>query len=231
MHAGCANNTPVLQIAARMDVNATTNISFIVIRLLFVLCPPFSQLPFPLQVRSIDIAKTISDLEWWTAAVFVPSSLCLPSHLIGKGFSPTHHFQRTCFCSHRTALQTEIIRRTHRGTPWGTRIYETYCDTISAAHVVLVDLYAYWAKLAKSGIQFATFVRVLLSNIWPHTEKWFKVGIVPSSKAIPISLPAKPVSVETTIHPQVRLSFYSKHLYIFLTTVSSFMILHVSHMC
>lgn len=73
-------------------------------------------------------------------------------------------------------------------TPWDTKVYEGYTNSINKEAVLLVDFYSDGTTLTKSGTQSATFYRVRFSNLQNCSETLHTVGISPTMKTIPLSL-------------------------------------------
>lgn len=86
-------------------------------------------------------------------------------------------------------MTTNSDRQCVFGTPCNTYIYESYVDSVSNGHVVLLYFYSDGATSAKSGTQSAKFYRVRFTNLKGYSEDWFTVSIAPTTTSIPASLP------------------------------------------
>lgn len=78
-------------------------------------------------------------------------------------------------------------------TPWNSTVYEVYNAIESNGALLLVEFYIDGATLSRSGTQSASFLRVRFSNIQYYTEEWSTIGIVPTCKRIPSSLPSNTI--------------------------------------
>lgn len=79
-------------------------------------------------------------------------------------------------------------RDRYYGTSWDTAIYEEYSQTVIGGDIILVDLYYDGTAMSKAGTKDVTFLRIRLSIIRPHIEKWFTVAFVPTTTSIPSTL-------------------------------------------
>lgn len=155
-----------------------------------------------LNVKILCVVK-----DGWVAAV-----ISLPQFdLNRKGcFRCPCQLLRAIFASDCTPVQVILfhISTNNRSekfyTPWDSDIFKSYKDS---CHVVLVDFYSNWAKLTKLWTQSATFLRVWFISIKQYTEKWLKIGIAPTARTIPSSVP-------NARRGQLRLSLLQRFIYI-----------------
>lgn len=185
----------VLRVYFLTLASGTTHTYVIEIAFLDAPIQPNSPLPFLLQAPYTGIVKTtrgVFEDGWVRAAIKLDQCVTnrtgcytCPLQILrllidsAGGASTVIPFNR---------MQNEDGEGAYR-TAWDTCIYESYKDTVNKGHVVLVDFHCDDATLAKSGTQGATFIRVRFSNLKPHTETWYTVGIAPSSATISTNIP------------------------------------------
>lgn len=78
--------------------------------------------------------------------------------------------------------------RTYR-SPWDIIANENYTMADGSAKIVLIEFYSDGSTVAKSRAQMAIFLRVLFANIDSFSDKWFKIGISPTTKVLLSTLP------------------------------------------